>query len=692
MRADFTQHLQELQHRTALLGDHLTRHHQRHAWRIRQDHVGVDTTHHVIQIDLFRFTVQLFLERFERGNFHGWQHFKGAEHQVRQVVMLNQFVDVLCQFLDTHVFIEFRRFLVQRRQNVFHTQVQVKGAFELGQRAQQAQRFGLIDPDAEQEQQIVRAGFLNDDAAFVEVFSHQTRRNTEVIHGTVFFHARRQDGDFDRVEVHVFVIDVFKAVPCAVRTQRPAVRAVDVLRLPDVKEPAFGLAFQTFDLFTELDRTFDRTVDETLTGITFHHRCRGFGGRHDTVMRRGGGVHHVGFVEGLFVDVALHVNHRCLRERRQQFVRGLGLVNHFAFNTVAAHPTFARIDWREVGVRHPGRVEVDGFHIQRLLDVVSVVQQTVIGGVSDHRMHRPGGVWCRFHTLFNGGALEFALWDTAENAVSVTGRAEVDRRNVAHHHQMGERFMAVTVDKHRAAGWSGVHANDFVRGRRTVSHHIAALSVKDAGDILFGFFVRAGMVQQRTQLGNGDGDIRFHGVRAEEIMEDAADRAFLEGGAAHVARGTEGVFAFTHVFEQRFGQRWQNSVDVFVGALADFCRNVSRCAQRILEEANLHTQIVEANVERRVAVGKSINRHVLVQRADLFTQLKVVLIPVKNHAAKIGIIFNQLQQVFTVIWVNDAEVQAFQRAMKLTNRLFFKVDAHVVHDSNNVHSHSHVSG
>ena len=293
--------------------------------------------------------------------------------------MLNQFVNVLREVLNTHVFIEFRIFTVQRRQHVFHPQVQVERAFEVGQRTQQAQRFSLIDTDTEQEQQVVRTGFLNHDAVFVEVFRHDACRNTEVIHGAVFLHPRSQQRDFDRVEVHVFVIDVFETVPCAVGTQRPAFRTIDMLRLPDVEEPAVRLAFQTFDLFTELNGTFNRAVDQTLTSVPLHHRRRGFGGGHDPVVWRGGGVHHVGFVEGLFVYVAFHVDHRRLGERRQQFVRGLGFINHFPFDAAAAHPAFAFIDRREVGVRHPRGVKVDGFHIQGFLDEVGVVQQTIIG-------------------------------------------------------------------------------------------------------------------------------------------------------------------------------------------------------------------------------------------------------------------------------------------------------------------------
>ena len=51
----------------------------------------------------------------------------------------------------------------------------------------------------------------------------------------------------------MFVIDVFETVPRAVGAQRPAFRAINMFRLPDVEEPAVGFAFQAFNLFTELN-------------------------------------------------------------------------------------------------------------------------------------------------------------------------------------------------------------------------------------------------------------------------------------------------------------------------------------------------------------------------------------------------------------------------------------------------------
>ena len=197
--------------------------------------------------------MQLFLERGVRRDHHGRQHFERAEHQVRQVVVLNQFMNVLRQFLNAHVFVEFRIFTIQRRQHVFHPQVQVERAFEIGQRTQQAQRFGFVDTDTVQEQQVVRTGFFDHDTVLVEILRHDARRNTELIHGAVFLHPRSQQRDFNRVEIHMLVIDVFETVPCAVGAQRPAFRTIDMFRLPDIEEPAVGLAFQTFNLFTELD-------------------------------------------------------------------------------------------------------------------------------------------------------------------------------------------------------------------------------------------------------------------------------------------------------------------------------------------------------------------------------------------------------------------------------------------------------
>ncbi|MOA34338.1 hypothetical protein D3C78_1557060 [compost metagenome] len=65
-----------------------------------------------------------------------------------------------------------------------------------------------------------------------------------------------------------------------------------------------------------------------------------------------------------------------------------------------------------------------------------------------------------------------------------------------------------------------------------------------------------------------------------------------------MARSTEGVFAFTYIFEQRFGQRWQDGVYVLIGVLFDLVGNVVGRTERIFKETHLHTQIVQADVQR----------------------------------------------------------------------------------------------
>ncbi|CSC21784.1 Uncharacterised protein [Vibrio cholerae] len=77
---------------------------------------------------------------------------------------------------------------------------------------------------------------------------------------------------------------------------------------------------------------------------------------------------------------------------------------------------------------------MDVFAIQRLFDELGVVQQAIVSRVGDHRVAwraRPRSV-CHF--LCNHFTAEFALWNTTENAVSVTGWTEVNGGDVRHHH------------------------------------------------------------------------------------------------------------------------------------------------------------------------------------------------------------------------------------------------------------------
>ena len=61
-------------------------------------------------------------------------------------------------------------------------------------------------------------------------------------------------------------------------------------------------------------------------------------------------------------------------------------------------------------------------HIQRLFDVLGVVEQPIVSGVGDHRMHRPGGAIGGRDLLRNALAGKLVLRDTAENPQRIAGR------------------------------------------------------------------------------------------------------------------------------------------------------------------------------------------------------------------------------------------------------------------------------
>ncbi len=552
-------------------------------------------------------------------------------------------MDPLGQILNAHITIEVGIFRVEIRQHVLHPQIEIVRALKLHQPAQEPHRPGFVDADTEQKQQVVGAGFLHHYAALVEELSHQRRRDPLIAHNAVLVHPRRQNGDLHRIEEHMILIGIAEAVPALAGGDRPAFGFIDLFRLPDIEEPVFGLIFQPLHLFAEVQRPLHRAVNQPLARIPPQHGGRGFDGGNQRIARRGGSVHHKGFVKGLFVIVAFNVNERCLGERRQHFVGGLGFIKHFAGHPLAAHTALAGIDRMEVGIGYPGGVKVDRGDIQRLLHPVGVIQQPVIGGVGDHRMYRPAGLRHLGHFALDGRMGKFTARNAAQDPQRVARRRKPERHHVAHHQQMGEGFMAVAIDKQRAARRRRVHADDFVGGGGAVGHHVALLGAKGAGDILFRLQVRTGVIQQRPQLGDRDRHIRLQRIAAEEIIKQAADRAFLIRGPRHMARGAEGVFALFNVGEERAGKRRRDVIKVFAGILLNAGGNVFGHPQRVFKKPQRHAHILGADIHRRMGIDKGIERQIFVELIDLAAQLQIVLVPVEDHAADPRVVFDKLQ-------------------------------------------------
>ena len=103
---------------------------------------------------------------------------------------------------------------------------------------------------------------------------------------------------------------------------------------------------------------------------------------------------------------------------------GLSFEENLARHPIAAHAAFALIDRVEMGIRHPGRVEVNRRHVQRLFNPVGVIQQAVVGGVGDHRMHRPLSAIGAVHLLLQAVAGKLALRNAAKNPQRVARRLQ----------------------------------------------------------------------------------------------------------------------------------------------------------------------------------------------------------------------------------------------------------------------------
>lgn len=326
-------------------GDYFIWYYQRNFWWVWKDYIGVNMIYYFVEVNFFGYIVQFFLECSIWSYYYCWQYFKCVIYQIWQIVVNNQFVDILSQFLNMYVFIEFRIFMIQRWQYVFYMQVQVECMFKVSQSMQQVQCFGFIDIDVEQEQQVIWIGFFNNDVMFVEVFCYDVGWNIKVVYGVVFFYFWSQQGDFDWVKIYVFVIDVFEVVSGVVRMQWLVFSCIDMIWLLYIKELVIRFCFQMFDFFMEFDCMFNRIVDQMFICIVFYYCCSGFSGCYDIVVWRSGGVYYVGFVKGFFVYVIFNVDYGSLRECCQQFVSGLGFVNYFFFYMVIVYIVFTFVNW-----------------------------------------------------------------------------------------------------------------------------------------------------------------------------------------------------------------------------------------------------------------------------------------------------------------------------------------------------------
>ena len=157
------------------------------------------------------------------------------------------------------------------------------------------------------------------------------------------------------------------------------------------------------------------------------------------------------------------------------------------------------------------------------------------------------------------------------------------------------------------------------------------------------------MVEQRSQLSHRNGDISLKRIAAKEIIEQATDRAFLVCRSRHMPWGTKSVLSLFHIGKQRFGKRWRNVVEIFIGILANTRGNIVRLTQCVLKEPQRHAQIVCADIHRRMGINKGVKWEVFVKLVDVATQIQAVFIPVKNDATNTRVVLNKFQQVVAIL-------------------------------------------
>ena len=110
----------------------------------------------------------------------------------------------------------------------------------------------------------------------------------------------------------MFLINIFESMPLIVFIQWPAIYLINVLRLPYFKKPSVTVFKAGLDFLTKSQSTFHGFLNKTFARIAFHHSRSHFSGGDNTVMRRGGGLHHIGFIKGFFINITFNMNHGCL--------------------------------------------------------------------------------------------------------------------------------------------------------------------------------------------------------------------------------------------------------------------------------------------------------------------------------------------------------------------------------------------
>ena len=557
--------------------------------------------------------------------------------QARDVVFLVEGMDLVAQILEADALVA-RVLGDELGHHPPQGLVAVIVVLELLQLGHHRVPAALGDADGEHDEERVQASLLDDDAVLGQVLGDDRRRDTGMF-GEVAVHvqARGDDRGLDRVEDVEALGQIAEAVPALARLQRPVLAAADTLFSqelgPPHLEPPVVVAEVGVHLAhraPELDRLGQRFVDQRRSARRFHHRRRHVARRDDRVLRRGRGVHQVGLVEDVAVELAglrvLHQDLRGLAQAGEQLVGRLGREHHrlAAARTVGTDRVVITIEVVEGRMRQPGFVEMQGVDlaVEHVLDGLDVVHHAVVGRLGDGE-----DAWLLVLRLACEGVGRDLLLDVlhrelferdrTDDAVVVARRGQEHRHRAGHDDRVEDGLVAVAVDDDDVAGRHRGVPDHLVRGRGAVGDEVKVVAVEDARRVALRGRHWPGVVEQLAELVDRVAHVRAQHVLAEELVEHLSDRALQEGDAARVPGAVPRIRAVGGVMHQRAEERRRQRLEVVLRLAHHVARDELRRVLEHVDEAVHLAQHVVGDVARGARLAVQEDRDVCVAEADL---------------------------------------------------------------------------